>query len=132
SSAVEVALKMSFHYWLNRGRGRRTRFMALSGGYHGETLGALSVSDVPLYRRTYAPLLLEPLLVPSPDAYLAEAGESPEQHALRRLDDLRDMLERHAEETCAIIVEPLVQCATGMRMYHQAYLTGLRRLCNEF
>src|SRR5699024_11525474 len=50
SSAVEVALKMSFHYWLNRGRGRRTRFMALSGGYHGETLGALSVSDVPLYR----------------------------------------------------------------------------------
>ncbi|HET7663189.1 MAG TPA: adenosylmethionine--8-amino-7-oxononanoate transaminase [Rhodanobacteraceae bacterium] len=132
SSAIEIALKMSFHYWLNRGQGKRTRFMALSGGYHGETLGALSVSDVALYRKTYAPLLLEPLLVPSPDAYAAEPGESAEDAALRRLDDLRDMLEKHAHETCAVIVEPLVQCATGMRMYHPAYLVGLRKLCDEF
>ncbi|HSS07876.1 MAG TPA: aminotransferase class III-fold pyridoxal phosphate-dependent enzyme, partial [Rhodanobacteraceae bacterium] len=68
SSAVEVALKLSFHYWKNRGRGR-TRFVALTGGYHGETLGALSVTDIALYRRTYAPLLLEPIFAPSPDAY---------------------------------------------------------------
>jgi len=132
SSAIEIALKMSFHYWLNRGQGKRTRFMALSGGYHGETLGALSVSDVALYRKTYAPLLLEPLLVPSPDAYEAEPGESAEDVALRRLDDLRNMLEKHAHETCAVIVEPLVQCATGMRMYHPAYLVGLRKLCDAF
>jgi adenosylmethionine-8-amino-7-oxononanoate aminotransferase len=132
SSAIEVALKMSFHYWLNRGHGEKTRFIALSGSYHGETLGALSVSDVALYRKTYAPLLLTPLLAPSPDAYEGEPGETPAQTAARRLGELRALLERHAHETCAVIVEPLVQCAGGMRMYHPDYLAGLRALCDEF
>jgi adenosylmethionine-8-amino-7-oxononanoate aminotransferase len=132
SSAVEVALKMSFHYWLNRGHGEKTRFVALSGSYHGETLGALSVSDVALYRKIYAPLLLTPFLTPSPDAYEGEPGETPQQTAARRLRDLRTLLERHAHETCAVIVEPLVQCAGGMRMYHPDYLAGLRELCDEF
>ena len=132
SSAVEVALKMSFHYWLNQGHGGKTRFIALSGSYHGETLGALSVSDVALYRKTYAPLLLTPFLAPSPDTYEGEPGESPQQTAARRLSDLRTLLESHAHETCAVIVEPLVQCAGGMRMYHPEYLTGLRALCDEF
>ncbi|MDN5924702.1 MAG: adenosylmethionine--8-amino-7-oxononanoate transaminase, partial [Xanthomonadales bacterium] len=132
SAAVEIALKMSFHYWLNQGHGEKTRFIALSGSYHGETLGALSVSDVALYRKTYAPLLLQPILVPSPDAYLAEPGESAAALAQRRLGELRATLEASAHEVCAIIVEPLVQCATGMRMYHPSYLTGLRQLCDEF
>jgi adenosylmethionine-8-amino-7-oxononanoate aminotransferase len=132
SSAIEVALKMSFHYWLNQGHGEKTRFIALSGSYHGETLGALSVSDVALYRKTYAPLLLTPFLAPSPDAYEGEPGESPQQTGARRLRDLRTLLERHAHETCAVIVEPLVQCAGGMRMYHPDYLVGLRALCDEF
>ncbi len=132
SSAIEVALKMSFHYWLNRGHGEKTRFIALTGSYHGETLGALSVSDVALYRKTYAPLLLTPILAPSPDTYEAEPGESPAQVATRRLHELRALLERHAHETCAVIVEPLVQCAGGMRMYHASYLAGLRALCDEF
>ncbi len=132
SAAIEVALKMSFHYWLNQGHGEKTRFIALSGSYHGETLGALSVSDVALYRKTYAPLLLTPFLAPSPDAYEGEPGESPEQTASRRLGEMRVLLERHAHETCAVIVEPLVQCAGGMRMYHASYLTGLRALCDEF
>ncbi|MGN2244593.1 adenosylmethionine--8-amino-7-oxononanoate transaminase [Frateuria sp. GZRR33] len=132
SAAVEVALKMSFHYWLNQGHGEKTRFIALTGSYHGETLGALSVSDVALYRKTYAPLLLTPILAPSPDAYEGEPGETPAQIAARRLEELRALLERHAHETCAVIVEPLVQCAGGMRMYHPDYLAGLRRLCDEF
>ncbi|MEP7186801.1 MAG: adenosylmethionine--8-amino-7-oxononanoate transaminase [Rhodanobacter sp.] len=132
SSAIEVALKMSFHYWLNRGHGEKTRFIALSGSYHGETLGALSVSDVALYRKTYAPLLLTPFLAPSPDSYEAEPGETPSQVAARRLGELRKLLERHAHETCAVIVEPLVQCAGGMRMYHPDYLVGLRALCDEY
>jgi len=132
SAAIEVALKMSFHYWLNQGRGEKTRFIALTGSYHGETLGALSVSDVALYRKTYAPLLLTPILAPSPDAYEGEPGETPAQVAARRLAGLRALLERHAHETCAVIVEPLVQCAGGMRMYHPDYLAGLRALCDEF
>ena len=132
SAAIEVALKMSFHYWLNQGHGEKTRFIALTGSYHGETLGALSVSDVALYRKTYAPLLLTPILAPSPDAYEGEPGETPAQVAARRLLELRALLERHAHETCAVIVEPLVQCAGGMRMYHPSYLAGLRKLCDEY
>jgi adenosylmethionine-8-amino-7-oxononanoate aminotransferase len=132
SSAVEVALKMSFHYWRNVGRTAKTRFIALTGSYHGETLGALSVTDVPLYRATYAPLLGAPIFVASPDAYGREAGESWRDCALRRLGDMRAALERYADEVCAIIVEPLVQCAAGMRMHDPAYLAGLRALCDEF
>ena len=132
SAAVEVALKMSFHYWRNVGHGEKTRFIALTGSYHGETLGALSVSDVGLYRSTYAPLLLEPILAPAPDTFQAEPGESPQAMAARCLRELESILERHAHETCAIIVEPLVQCAGGMRMYHPDYLTGLRALCDRF
>jgi adenosylmethionine-8-amino-7-oxononanoate aminotransferase len=132
SSAVEVALKLSFHYWKNVGRAERMRFIALTGSYHGETLGALSVTDVALYRSTYAPLLLDPIFAPSPDAYEREPGESAAECATRRLGELRAILERHAHETCAIIVEPLVQCAGGMRMYDASYLAGLRRLCDEF
>ncbi|HSN00992.1 MAG TPA: adenosylmethionine--8-amino-7-oxononanoate transaminase [Rudaea sp.] len=132
SSAVEVALKMSFHFWRNRGQTRRTRFIALTGSYHGETLGALSVTDVPLYRATYAPLLHEPIFVASPDCFAREPGESWREHSLRRLGDMRGALERYAAEVCAVIVEPLVQCAGGMRMYDPAYLTGLRKLCDEF
>ncbi|MDE1960117.1 MAG: adenosylmethionine--8-amino-7-oxononanoate transaminase [Xanthomonadaceae bacterium] len=132
SSAVEVALKMSFHYWRNVGKTGKTRFVALTGSYHGETLGALSVTDVPLYRATYAPLLHEPIFVASPDCFERAPGESWREHSLRRLDDMRTALERHAHEVCAVIVEPLVQCAGGMRMYDAAYLTGLRKLCDGF
>ncbi len=132
SSAVEVALKMSFHYWRNCGRERKTRFIALTGSYHGETLGALSVTDIPLYRATYAPLLWQPILVPSPDCYAREPGESWRDCSLRKLEDMRAALEQHAAEVCAIIIEPLVQCAGGMRMYDPVYLSGLRRLCDEF
>lgn len=132
SSAVEAALKMSFHYWRNEGRPERRRFIALAGGYHGETIGALSVTDVELYRKTYAPLLFEPILAPSPDSYLRETGESPEQHADKALDGIRRLLDQHAHEVAAVIIEPLVQCATGMRMYPASYVAGLRNLCNEF
>jgi adenosylmethionine-8-amino-7-oxononanoate aminotransferase len=132
SSAIEVALKMSFHYWRNLGRSGKTRFISLTGGYHGETLGALSVTDVPLYRSTYAPLLGDPIFVASPDCYERDSGESWRAYSLRRLDDMRAALQNHADEVCAVIVEPLVQCAAGMRMYDPAYLTGLRALCDEF
>jgi adenosylmethionine-8-amino-7-oxononanoate aminotransferase len=132
SSAIEVALKMSFHYWRNRGQPNKTRFVALTGSYHGETLGALSVTDVPLYRATYAPLLLDPIFVQSPDCYERAESESWEFHSTRSLAHMRAALEKDAASISAVIVEPLVQCAGGMRMYHPAYLTGLRALCDQF
>jgi adenosylmethionine-8-amino-7-oxononanoate aminotransferase len=126
SAAVEVALKMSFHYWRNCGLGGKRRFLALSNSYHGETLGALSVGDVALYRDVYQPLLLPVITVPSPDCYLREAGVSWEEHSRRAMAAMEAALERHAGELAAVIVEPLVQCAGGMRMYHPVYLQLLR------
>src|SRR5690606_20383914 len=111
SAGVEVALKMAFHWFRNRGEPGRTKFVALENGYHGETLGALAVGDVPLYRRVYAPLLAECLFAPSPDAFLAEPGESAEDRARRAAAALGDLLERHAGQVCAFVLEPLVQCA---------------------
>ena len=130
SAGVEVALKMAFHWFRNRGEQRRTKFVALENGYHGETLGALAVGDIPLYRRVYAPLLAEALFAPSPDAYLAQPGESPAECAARAADALAALLDRHAGEVCAVIVEPRVQCAGGMRMHHPDYLTRVRELCD--
>ena len=130
SAGVEVALKMAFHWFHNRGEHRRTKFIALENGYHGETLGALAVGDIPLYRRVYAPLLTEALFAPSPDAYLARPGESPADCATRAADALAALLDRHAGEVCAVIVEPRVQCAGGMRMHHPDYLVRVRELCD--
>jgi len=132
SAAVEIALKMSFHSHANRGDAGRTRFIALGNGYHGETLGALSMGDIPLYRRVYAPLLLEPLFAPSPDAYDAEPGESAEAFALRRADELAGLFEAHPGQVSALIIEPLVQCAGGMRMHHPAYLRRAREICDTY
>jgi adenosylmethionine-8-amino-7-oxononanoate aminotransferase len=130
SAGVEVALKMAFHWFHNRGEYRRTKFIALENGYHGETIGALAVGDIPLYRRVYAPLLAQALFAPSPDAYLAEPGETAAQRAERAADALRELLEHHVGEICALILEPLVQCAGGMRMHHPIYLRRARELCD--
>ncbi|MFM8445044.1 MAG: adenosylmethionine--8-amino-7-oxononanoate transaminase [Methylococcus sp.] len=130
SSAVEVALKMSFHYWRNRGQTRKTRFITLSNSYHGETMGALAVGDVALYKDTYAPLLLTPITAPSPDCYYKEPGEDWAGHSRRMFAAMEQILAEHADETAAVIVEPLVQCAGGMRMYHPIYLTLLREACD--
>ena len=131
SSAVEVALKMSFHYWRNSGRPGKTKFVTLGNSYHGETLGALAVGDVALYKDTYAPLLMDVLTAPSPDCYGREPGESWEAHSRRLFTDMEALLAAHADEVCAVIVEPLVQCAGSMRMYHPAYLGLLREACDR-
>lgn len=131
SSAVEVALKMSFHYWRNTGQTKKTRFIALDNSYHGETLGALAMGGPSMYRDTYAPLLLQPIHVPSPDCYPRGAGESWEDYTRRQFWHMERALEAHADEVCAVIVEPLIQCAGGMRMYHPLYLTMLREACDR-
>jgi adenosylmethionine-8-amino-7-oxononanoate aminotransferase len=131
SAAVEVALKMSFHYWRNRGRPAKQRFVNLANSYHGETLGALSVGDVPLYRETYQPLLLQTLTAPTPDAYLRAAGSTPAGHARLQAAAMDALLARHAHDVAAVIVEPLVQCAGGMRMHDPLYLQLLRECCDR-
>lgn len=132
ASAVEIALKMSFHYWRNAGKPEKHRFLCLEGGYHGETLGALAVTDVALFRDAYAPLLLQCERIASPDWRKAEAGESPLQYAERCGRALAEYFDKRHGELAAFIVEPLVQCAAGMAMYDAQYLRIARELCDRY
>lgn len=132
ASATEIALKMSFHYWRNNGQANKTRFISLQNSYHGETLGALSVTDVAIFKDTYAPLILQSAQMPSPDSRLAEAGESEEDFALRCAAALDNYVAEHHAELAAFIIEPLVQGAAGMAMYHPVYLRRAREICNRY
>ena len=132
ASATEIALKMSFHFWRNSDRPQKTDFVSLANSYHGETLGALSVTDVALFKDVYAPLLRQSAQVPSPDWRLAEQGESPRAYAERCAQALDRYLQQHHRQTAALIVEPLVQGATGMAMYDAEYLRCARAICDRF
>ncbi|WP_296755707.1 adenosylmethionine--8-amino-7-oxononanoate transaminase [Thiobacillus sp.] len=132
ASATEIALKMSAHFWRNAGQAEKNAFVSLQNGYHGETVGALSVTDIPLFKDTYAPLLRHSVQVPTPDARLAEPGETAEAWALRCAAALEAHLAEHAATTAAFIVEPLVQGAAGMAMYHPVYLKRARELCSQY
>jgi len=124
SSAVEAALKMSYHYHRNRGEGK-SLFLSLTNSYHGETIGALSVGDVALYKETYEPLLIGNMQVPVPK-------DQSEEAAKEALETLEEVLERRSKEIAALIVEPLIQGAGGMHMYHPAYLVGARVLTKKY
>lgn len=124
ASATEIALKMSAHFWRNSGRPAKSRFVGLAGGYHGETVGALAVTDIALFREAYAPLVRLAATVPSPD----RRGIGADAAAAA----LADWLAQHHETTAALIVEPLVQCAAGMAMHDAAYLRQARALCDHY
>lgn len=132
ASATEIALKMSAHYWRNKGRPRKTQFISLKNSYHGETLGALSVTDVALFKDAYGPLVRQNATVPSPDWRGAEDGMGAEEFALQCAAQLEKHLQREHENIAAFIVEPLVQGAAGMAMHHPAYLARTRQLCDEY
>ena len=131
ASAVEIALKMSFHYWRNAGYPKKSEFVCLQGSYHGETIGALAVTDVALFKDAYGPLLRPARTVASPDARNAVNGESAQDVARRAIADVQQLFEEKGETIAAIIVEPLVQCATGMAMHDPLYLELLRELCDR-
>jgi adenosylmethionine-8-amino-7-oxononanoate aminotransferase len=132
ASATEIALKMSAHFWRNTGQPEKTRFVSLQNSYHGETLGALSVTDVALFKDAYGALLYENATVPSPDSRNAGVGEDAESFALRCAAQLEAHLQEHHAHLAAFIIEPLVQGAAGMAMYHPSYLTRARELCDQY
>ncbi len=132
STGIEVALKMSFHYWRNCGRSEKQRFVTLTNSYHGETVAAMSVGDVALFTDTYKPLLLDTYKVLSPDCYLRPDGVSWEAHSRQMFVHMEQTLAEHHRDIAAVIVEPLIQGAGGMRMYHPVYLTLLREACDRY
>jgi adenosylmethionine-8-amino-7-oxononanoate aminotransferase len=132
ASATEIALKMSHHYWRNTGKPEKTDFLCLEGSYHGETVGALAVTDVALFKDAYAPLIRPAAVLPSPDARLAKDGETGADVARRAAAALEAHLELHHSHIAALIVEPLIQCATGMAMHDPLYLTLARQACDRY
>lgn len=132
ASAVEIALKMSFHYWANSGAPAKNGFISLRNSYHGETLGALSVGDTALFKKAYAPLLRASAQLPTPDWRDAQTGETAPDFAERCAQALEHYLEQHHATTAAFIVEPLVQGAAGMAMYAPNYLARARETCTRY
>ena len=132
ASAVEIALKMSHHYWQLNGKPQKKKFVCLENGYHGETLGALAVTDVAIFREAYGSLLQDVFTITSPDARKAKAGESAEDVARYAAKQLEELFAREHHNIAAIIVEPLVQCAGQMAMHSPEYLRLVRGLCNQY
>ena len=132
ASAVEIALKMSFHFWRNSGRAEKREFVCLANSYHGETIGALGVTDVALFKDAYDPLIRNAHVVTSPDVRNAREGETSRDVAQRALADMKTLFDAKASQLAAVIVEPLVQCAAGMAMHDPSFLLGLRALCDDY
>jgi len=132
SSAIEVALKMSYHYWLNSGKPNKNKFITFSNSYHGETLGALAISDVDLYKKTYKPLLMEVITAPSPDLFYKPNDQNIKEYCEIKIAELEEILAQNHNQISAIIIEPLVQCAGGMRMHDAYFLKLLRQTCDKY
>ncbi|MDI1437079.1 adenosylmethionine--8-amino-7-oxononanoate transaminase [Polyangium sorediatum] len=127
STAVEVALKLAVQMWHNEGRPARRRFVALDGAFHGETIGAASLGGVEVFRKPFAGVLLECIHVPTPE------GDAPSDAGYARaFAALEKLLAEGSDTIAAVVLEPLVQGATGMRMYDAAYLRHARALCDRY
>ena len=132
SSAIDAAMKMSHHYWRNQGYNKKTKFISLSNSYHGETLGSLSVSNIDLYKKTYKNLMKDTIVVDTPDCYLKNDTHTDKEHTRLMFDKMLKAIEKNHKVTSAVILEPLVQCAGYMRMYHPIYLKLLREACDKY
>lgn len=124
SSAIEVALKMSFQYYKNKGK-TKPNFVSLENSYHGETIAALSISDMGLYKDVYEEILIQSIKTSSPK-------NQSEEESHRALNELENLLKDKAHEISAVIIEPLVQCAGSMSMYSASFIVGLRKLCTQY
>ena len=132
ASAVEITLKMSHHYWQLNGKPQKKKFVCVENGYHGETLGALAVTDVAIFREAYGSLLQDVYTVTSPDARKAKVGETADDVAKHAAKKLEELFAKEHQEIAAFIVEPLVQCAGQMAMHSPEYLRLVRELCNRY
>jgi adenosylmethionine-8-amino-7-oxononanoate aminotransferase len=133
ASALEIALKQSAQAWRNQGLASKTHFVCLSGSYHGETLGALGVTDQALFSEHYRSLLRTAFVVTGPDDRRAlKAGISPQEESARALERLETLFKDQAERISAFVCEPLIQGAGGMVMYHPEFLRGVRSLCDTY
>ncbi len=132
STAVEVAMKMSFQYWLNSGLEGKTKFISLDRAYHGDTIGAMSVSGVDLYNKKFSPLFFDAFKAATPYCYRCPCAKEKGNCAIECLASLEGILKAHAPEVAALILEPILLGAGGMIIYPAEYLKGAARLAKEY
>ena len=132
SSAIEAAMKVSFQYHAQTGNPQKTKFMALSDAYHGETIGALSAGDCDLYTKLYKPILMDIIRIKGPDCFRCPYGKTRENCNCECFEDSEKQFEKYGEETAAILVEPMLQGSAGMKIYPALYLKKLRRICDKY
>ena len=132
SSSVEAALRMCFQFYHQTGKPEKQRFMCLTEGYHGETIGALSVGSMDLFAKMYQPMMMDNIHVQAPDCYRCPYGKDREHCACECFEHAEKAFAEHAHETAAMIVEPLLQGSAGMRIYPPLYLKKLRALCDKY
>ena len=132
ASAIEIALKMSHHFWQLNNKPEKKKFVCLQNGYHGETIGALAVTDVAIFREAYGSLLQEVFTVSSPDARKIQPGQTAADIARQCAQELEQLLKQEHQNISAIIIEPLIQCAGQMAMYSPEYLRLVRQLCDQY
>jgi adenosylmethionine---8-amino-7-oxononanoate aminotransferase len=132
STAVEIALKMAYQYRILQGQHKKSKFIAIENGYHGDTIGAMSVGSVEIFHATFGPLFFDTIKAPSPYCYRCELGKSLPECGLACLMAMEQILIQHAYESTAVILEPLVQAAGGMIVWPEGYLSGVRKLCDKY
>ena len=132
ANAVEIALKMSSHYWSQTGFPLKNKYIYLENSYHGETLGALAVTDVPIFRTHYGALIKKYIKTDSPDLRLKKNNQSFDEFLNEKLEKLSKIFKKNHLTTASIIIEPMVQCASGMGIYDARFLKGVRELCNQY
>jgi adenosylmethionine-8-amino-7-oxononanoate aminotransferase len=132
STAVEVALKMAFQYWRHKGVEARHTFISLTNAYHGDTIGAVSVGGIDIFRKAFEPLLFKTYRAPSPYCYRCELDKEYPDCNFACLEKMEEIFKAHSEEIAALIIEPLVQAAGGMITSPPKYLRGVRELCTKY
>ena len=134
ATAVEVALKMAFQYWqqCDRPRPQKTKYLAFEDAYHGDTLGSVSVGGVARFHEMFRPLLFDVIRLPAPVIYRPPRGVPESELCQFYLSQLKQTLERHHQDIAALVIEPLVQAAAGMRVHPEGYLRGARELTRQY
>ncbi|MBN2654840.1 MAG: adenosylmethionine--8-amino-7-oxononanoate transaminase [Nitrospirae bacterium] len=132
STAVEVALKMAFQYWIHKRQPNKQQFVGIKNGYHGDTIGAMSVGSVEVFHGTFGPLFIKTLKAPSPYCYRCELKKTHPDCELACLDAMENILKADSENIAAVILEPMVQAAGGMIIWPEGYLKGVRELCTKY
>lgn len=132
STAVEVALKMAFQYWIHKGVKSKHSFLSLKNAYHGDTIGAVSVGGIDIFHEVFKPLLFKTYKAPSPYCYRCEFEKTPLECSFACLKELENIMEKYSRKIAALIIEPIVQAAGGMIVWPEGYLKGARELCNKY